>query len=446
MLDFNKHMYSPKSIAPLVTFRILFGAIMTISIFRFYYHGWITELYVDPSYYFTFYGFDWIKPLGNTGMHLAFLTLFLAAIAIAVGAFYRFSITLFFLVFTYIELIDKTNYLNHYYFVSIVSFLLIWLPAGRKFSLDCLRQPSNIMNQVPAWNINVLKLQLAFVYIFAGIAKLTPSWIIEAMPLKLWLPSLSSTPIIGGLLQYEWMAYFFSWSGALYDLSIVFFLLSSRCRPLAYLAVVLFHIMTALLFQIGMFPYIMILCTTIFFSGTFHEKMLNKLGASFANTKTESSYPYLRDIKEKYILTFLVVFFCIQILLPFRYLLYPGDLYWTEQGYRFSWRVMLMEKAGHATFLIKDTGSEKVDFVKNYDYLSPQQEKMMSTQADMILQYAHHLADVYKEKGFVNPQVNVQSKVTLNGRRSKTYIDPAVDLSKIQRGWRHKDWILPLNE
>lgn len=445
-MDLKHHIYSPKSIAPLLTFRILFGTIMAISISRFYYYGWITELYVDPTFYFTFFGFDWIHPLGDTGMHLVFLTLFIASIAIALGIFYRPAIVIFFLLFTYVELIDKTNYLNHYYFVSLVSFLLIWLPAGRKFSLDVLHRPSKILELVPAWCINVLKLQLALVYLFAGIAKINPSWLFEAMPLKLWLPSLSSTPLIGGLLQQEWVAYAFSWSGALYDLTIVFFLLSMRFRPLAYLAVVIFHVMTALLFQIGMFPYIMIFCTTIFFTPATHEKLLSKIGANFSSLQNATIYLLKSRVKEKYILSFLIVFFSIQILLPFRYLLYPGDLYWTEQGYRFSWRVMLMEKAGHATFQVKDSGSEKIDHVNNYDYLTPQQEKMMSTQADMLLQFAHHLAREYKAKGYVNPEVTVQSKVSLNGRRSKTYIDPTIDLAKEKRGWQHKKWILPLNE
>jgi len=46
----------------------------------------------------------------------------------------------------------------------------------------------------------------------------------------------------------------------------------------------------------------------------------------------------------------LIPFFVIQIFFPWRYLLYPGELFWTEQGYRFSWRVMLMEKAGNSNF------------------------------------------------------------------------------------------------
>lgn len=438
MSKIKAHLYSQTSIAPLVSFRILFGAIMAISIFRFYYNGWIHDLYTNPIFYFSYYGLDWIKPLGEQGMYIVFFMLFITAIGIMLGAFYRVSTILFFLLFTYVELIDKTNYLNHYYFVSIIAGLLVLVPAHRAFSIDALRQSVKKAFTVPAWMINIFKLQLGFVYFFAGIAKLTPSWLFDAMPLKLWLPALSSTPIIGGLLEQEWVAYAFSWSGAIYDLSIVFLLLIPSTRPLAYIAVVVFHLMTALLFQIGMFPYIMILCTLIFFDAKFHQDLLSYLGASFDKAQEIFTHSF-----QKPKLIFLAVFFAVQLILPFRHLMYPGDLYWTEQGYRFSWRVMLMEKAGHTTFKVEDRDSQKIEYVNNSDFLVPQQIKMMSTQADMILQFAHYLRDHYTNKGWQDCKVTCQSKVTMNGNRSSLLVDPNVDLAKEKRGWHHKKWILP---
>ena len=38
-----------------------------------------------------------------------------------------------------------------------------------------------------------------------------------------------------------------------------------------------------------------------------------------------------------------VLFLGIQFLLPLRHLLYPGNVNWTEEGFRFAWRVMLVE-------------------------------------------------------------------------------------------------------
>ncbi len=69
-------LQKPVHIAPLITFRILFGLMMCIGIVRFYINDWITELYVKPAFYFTYHGFEWVRPLGNTGMHMLFAHLY----------------------------------------------------------------------------------------------------------------------------------------------------------------------------------------------------------------------------------------------------------------------------------------------------------------------------------------------------------------------------------
>lgn len=87
-----------------------------------------------------------------------------------------------------------------------------------------------------------------------------------------------------------------------------------------------------------------------------------------------------------------------------------------------SWRVMLMEKAGSAEFTIIDSHGKKV-IVDNKEFLTPLQEKMMATQPDMILQYAHILHDHYAKHGLESPQVYVDSYVALNGRLGKPLIE-----------------------
>ncbi|MBC8155099.1 MAG: HTTM domain-containing protein, partial [Bacteroidetes bacterium] len=125
--------------------------------------------------------------------------------------------------------------------------------------------------------------------------------------------------------------------------------------------------------------------------------------------------------------------------------LYPGELFWTEQGYRFSWRVMLMEKAGYAQFTIKDDTGKQIT-VNNTEFLTPLQEKMMSTQPDMLLQYAHRLRDHYAQRGFQNPHVYVDSYVALNGRLGRPLVDPATDLAKEQESFTPKSWITPFDD
>jgi hypothetical protein len=452
----RKHLSAPLSIAPLAVFRVLFGFVMAVSVLRFALMGWIGELYVAPTYHFTFYGFGWVQPLGAVGMHALFAVMGLAAVGVMLGWRYRLSAATFFLLFTYVELIDKANYLNHYYFVSIVAGMLVFLPAHRAFSLDVRRRPALRADTVPAWTVNALKLQLGIVYVFAGLAKLHPDWLLEAMPLQLWLPAHAHLPVVGSLLAEVETAYLFSWAGAIYDLTVPFFLLWGRTRPAAYVAVVGFHLTTAALFPIGMFPYIMIACTLVFFSPRFHERVIEQakaLGRALAGRTSAAVEAVRAPIHVRFgrrastaLGVLFAVHFALQLALPLRAFAYPGDLFWTEQGYRFSWRVMLMEKAGYAVFHVRDPETGRQWEVANYEHLTPNQEKMMATQPDMILQFAHHLEEEYRRQGIDDVEINVRAHATLNGRPSQLLIDPTVDLTAVEPGLGPKAWVLPFDD
>jgi Vitamin K-dependent gamma-carboxylase len=420
-----------RHIAPLAVLRIAFGLIMLISTIRFMAKGWVFEFYIRPKFFFPFYGFEWVRPLPAAAMYTVFVLMAVVSLFVLIGLFYRISITTFFVLFVYIELIDKSNYLNHYYFVSVISFLLILVPAHRYFSVDTLRKPSLRVTQVPAWTIDIFKAQLVLVYFCAGLSKLTADWLLNAMPLRIWLPANASLPMIGPLLTHTWVAFAFSWFGAAFDLSIGFFLLYKPTRKVAYVFVLLFHVLTGWLFKIGMFPYIMIAVTLVFFD--FPQPAETPVPLHYSPAAKKLLYPVL------------AIFILLQLTLPFRYLLYPGRLFWTEEGYRFSWRVMLMEKGGITFFYVKDAQTGRRWQALNSQFLTPLQERMMQTQPDMMLQYAHHLHDVYARKGVNDPVVTVESYVTLNGSGSRLYIDSTVDLAKQHENFSPKKWILPFH-
>jgi len=435
------------SAAPLAIFRIVFGLLIFGSIIRFWAKGWIYDLYVKPVYFFSFYGFEFVKPLGQY-TYLLFAICGISALLVAVGYHYRAAAISLFVSFTYIELIDKSTYLNHYYFVSMICLLLTFLPAHVYFSFDAYRKKDLNAARIPRWTLDALKLFVCMIYLFAGLAKVNSDWLLEAQPLRIWLPAKNDIPLIGPLFNHVWVAFAFSWIGCIYDLSIPFLLLKNSTRIFAYMAVVTFHLLTALLFPIGMFPYIMIATALIFFSAEFHEKAVRTLG-SWINVSREflrpdNTYQYSERVS-KFKISLFIVFFVIQIALPFRYLLYPGELFWTEEGYRFSWRVMLMEKAGYAEFVVRGDDGRQVT-VDNKEFLTPLQEKMMATQPDMILQYAHLLRDHYSRVGYRNVQVYVDSYVGLNGRLGKPLIDPLTDLAKQHDSFEHKPWILTFND
>ncbi|MFK7905893.1 MAG: HTTM domain-containing protein, partial [Chitinophagales bacterium] len=427
-----------------------------------------------PRFFFKFYGFEWVQPLDETGMYVLFGVAIVSALFIMLGLFYRIAAITFFLSFTYIELIDATNYLNHYYLVCLFAFLLIFLPANRALSLDVWRKPQLKRTQIPAWCINILILQLTIVYTCAGIAKLNSDWLFRAMPLAVWLPEHTDLPVLDYFFQFKATAHLFSWAGAFYDLTIAYFLMNRYTRPLAYVAVIVFHGLTYMLFNIGLFPLIMVFSTLVFFPASFHDRLLGWIGFERRDGEMESflehrgtetrrngsgnlanSWKLWQRLKrsnhggmeaqKNWLLTFfLTLYFSLQLLLPFRHYLYNGNVLWTEEGYRFSWRVMLVEKIGQVRFFVEDEETQRKTEIINGRHLTLFQEKQMSVQPDFILQFAHFLAEEYKSKhGMQNPVVTVDAHVALNGRTSQRFIDPNVNLVAIEEGFGRKEWVLP---
>lgn len=430
----DKHLFSQVDNSPLIVFRIIFGILMFISLFRFYAMGWVEEFYIKPDFHFRFYGFEWVPIAGETGIYLIFWIALVSSLFIALGFLYRYSSILFFLSYTYLELIESSLYLNHYYLISLLGFMLIFLPASDRFSLDTRFGIIKRTTKTFSWTINIIRLQLVLVYFFAGVAKIQPDWLFEAQPLKIWLTHHSELPLIGDILNQNWTAYFFAWFGCIYDLLIGFLLLISLTRKWAYLFVVIFHLATGFLFNIGLFPYIMIALTLVFFNDI-HIRILNKL-----DVNKRSKIINLRFSK-KLITIPIIIYFFIQIILPLRHFLFEGNVLWTEQGYRFSWRVKLVAKYGEATFYVEDRATKRRIEIKNENYLEPIQIKKMSVKPELILQFAHHLNKTFQDTiiqagdqkfHLKTPRIFADVFVSFNGRSSIRLINPEIDLSTIK--------------
>lgn len=436
-------IFKEASIAPLVIFRIVIGCVLLYGTIRTGYNGWIKTLYVDPTFHFPF--IQGISPLSEIGMYTCFLILAISAIGIIIGGFYRISTASYFLIFTYIELIDKTYYLNHYYLVSLLTFWLLFVPANRWYSIDAYRNPEIASRRCLNWHTLIFKLQISMVYFFAGIAKINPDWLLKAQPMATWLPGKYELPLLGKILHLKEVAFLFSWMGCIYDVTIWIFLWIRKTRWLAYVAVIVFHVLTGILFpRIGMFPIIMISATTIFFADEWHEKIMRRLpfyskfeGNDF---KKELTYSNNRVIE-----VFFVTYLMLQLYLPLRYLHNDGNLFWHEKGYRFSWRVMLMEKNGYTSIIIKDPKNNLQYEINQDEYLTPFQQQQMKSQPDMILQFVEHIGDEFTEKNGYAPNIFVDSRMSLNGRRSQEFTDKSIDIYSLQNPMEY-NWITEFKE
>lgn len=442
--SFTQRLFQPVDAASVAAFRVLFGALMLVLVGRYFAHGWIDSYYLQPHYFFPHFGFSWLHPLPGVGMYGVFALMGVGALGVMLGLYYRASLLLFAVLFSYAHLIDRTIYLNHYYLVMCLSALMLCSPLNRSGSLDVRRTPSLRVDTVPAWVLWALRTQFALVYFFGGVAKLRPDWLFDAQPLRTWLLANTDFPLFGAWFHEAWVAHAMSIAGALFDLSIVPLLLWRRSRPFAYLAVVAFHLITARLFAIGMFPWIMMAGSLLFLPADWPRRALRLLRPDAQGLGVRPQLMAPRATPSRVVPWALGVYFALHLLLPLRQFLYPGNVLWTEQGFRFSWSVMLMEKNGSLNLHVSEPSTGRNWRVAPHEYLTRYQTKMVSTQPDMIVDFAHVVARDFAARGVVNPRVTAESLVALNGRPMALLIDPDRDLAQETDSLAPKPWILPL--
>lgn len=438
-------------------FRILFGLVGLAGVIRFCVRGWISELYIQPEYHFAYLGFAWLKPWPQWGMYAHFGALGALCVLIAVGLGYRISIMLFFVGFTYVELLDQALYLNHYYGLSLISLLMIFMPLHRVASMDARRKPALRSRTLPAWVLWTLRTQLALIYLFAGLAKLNADWLLRALPLRIWLYAYGDWPLAGPWLRDGWLAYALSWGGAFFDLTIAGWLLWPRTRFVAYAALLGFHLATWILFPaIGMFPWHMMSGALIFLAPDWPRRARAWLGLRLPARGT----PLLRGRRrpparpapaaisargprwtQAAAAAGLALFAAAQAALPLRHWLYPGNVQWNEEGYYFSWRVMLTEKAGFVEFKVHAPATGQRWLVQPDAYLTAWQIERMATQPDMIRQTAHFIAADYTARGHGVVEVRADAFVSFNGRPHRRLVDPDVDLAAQPPGRAPRAWV-----
>ncbi|MFP2910502.1 HTTM domain-containing protein [Pyxidicoccus sp. 3LFB2] len=447
------YLLAPRDIAALAAFRVALGLLITVSAVRFLAFGWVDTLFTGPRFHFTYWGFSWVPALPAPWMHAVFAALAVLGLCMAVGLFYRAVVVVLFVAFTYVQLVDVSNYLNHYYLVSLLLGLMCFVPAHRAFSVDVWRRPARRSDWLPAWCTLLLRFQVAVVYVFAGLAKLTTDWLVHAQPLNIWLAARTSIPVVGPLLEQRWAAYAAAWSGFLFDTTIVAFLLSRRLRPFAYVVVLGFHAATSALFPIGMFPVIMVTAALVFFEPSWPRRMASRLGALLSKRGAVSA-PLLGPEasvrapgrKAWLALGVAAAYAVVQVVVPLRTHLYGGNVLWHEQGMRFSWRVMAREKNGSVTFMVRDPATDREWHVSPSQYLTRLQEREMSVQPDLILQLARRIARDFEARVGHPVEVRADARASLNGRAAELLVDPTVDLAREVDGLAAKPWIRPAPE
>ena len=420
--------------SPLIVFRILFGFLIACESFGAILTGWVKRVLTDPQFTFSFIGFEWLQPLPGFGMYFYFVLMGFFGLAIMLGYRYRIAITSYTILWAGVYFMQKSSYNNHYYLLLLISFLLIFLPANRYASLDVKQNRVSEEKTMPYWISLLFIIQVGIVYVFASLAKFYPDWL-DGTFTKNLLSGTTSRPFFLELFSQKWFYLFIAYAGILFDLLIVPFLLFKKTRTLALIASVIFHIFNSITLQIGIFPFFALTFALFFYEPeTIRRLFLRKKPKLEDENLSQNLYG-------KRIVYFLMIpYLIIQIALPLRHHFIEGDVLWTEEGHRLSWRMMLRERNGYITIQIKDL---KTGNVSIYDYrknLTDKQAQNLATKPDFIWQYCQRIKEEYKGKPIA---IYIDCKNSINKKEYKSLIDPNYDMAKAEWNYfAHNEWIL----
>lgn len=428
----KKFIFKSIENSPLVVFRIFFGFLIACESFGAIFTGWVKKVLIDPQFTFSFIGFEWLQPLPNNLMYVYFIVMGLVGICIMLGLKYTYSIIAFTVLWAGVYFMQKSSYNNHYYLLLLISFCMIFLPANKYKSLDVKLGFIERKLTMPNWVSLLFITQIILVYFYASIAKLYPDWLDGTFTRNL-LQGTTSRPFFLELFSQKWFYLFIAYAGILFDLLVVPMLLFKRTRTFALICSILFHIFNSITLHIGIFPFFALTFILFFYEPeTIRNLFFKNKPVSINESLDFSSLKTLKYL--------IIPFLVIQLILPLRHHFIEGDVFWTEEGHRLSWRMMLRERSGYIVIKIRDNKT-KESFI--YDYhknLSSKQARQLATKPDFIWQYCQKIKEEFKDKDI---SIFIDCKNSINRKPLKTLIDPNVDFTKADWDYFfHNDWII----
>ena len=439
----------------LAVFRIAFGLLMLNDVVFLLRGDWLARFYVEREILFPYFGLE-VPPLPAPWLQLLWAALGICCVLVALGAFYRPSIWAFNAIFIYFFLLDQVLYLNHFYMIALFGLLLGCTDAHRCWSLDRRLGRIGGPRKVPRWNLLVLQFQIEAVLIFAGLVKIEIDWL-RGEPLRTWMLERTWSPF-SELFAVHWITLAAPLLVILLHVLGAPLLLWSRTRLPVFFIYCAFHACNAHLFNIGVFPWITIAATTILFAPDWPSVLIRRFEALVqrmppalrpAPLRTVPpawairlwrfiTRPPSRDVETQAafrplhpaVLGALVLYAAVQLWLPVRDSVFEGYVGWTEQGQKFSWRMMLYSQAADGRFLVvTPDGTARV--VDHRAHLDPLQAYMVFTKPEALLHYAHWLKGRYADHGVGEVRIYADVGKSVNGGPLRRFVDPGTDLAAV---------------
>jgi vitamin K-dependent gamma-carboxylase len=434
----------PVDNSTLAAFRIAFGFLIGFELLT----GTSTriEILSERPIRFPYDGFGWVQPLPNdiaVGLHVAMVV---ACFAVAIGLVYRCSSIFLAASYTYSFLIDRAYFNNHFYLICLLAWWLSISQANHRWSLDAALGRVVSTKHVPRWQTLGIGLQLSMPYFFGGLVKINPDWL-GGDPMRALLWGLWDNPVYGNLVRHSWAPVAFAWSGMIFDLFVVPAILWRRTRLAGISVMILFHLTNMQMLQIGIFPWIGIASTVIFLP----PDCITRTIQSFSRREMPSSVcavkPVTDNTLQPAIALALSIWFLLQVLVPLRHYLIPGNVGWTREGFYFAWTMKLNLKSTFLGFHVCDIDTGRCLSVDHTQDLTDVQRIWLPGEPRGIVHYAQFLRSRVESAGLADPVIVCDSVVAMNGRPYQYMLDPSRDPATLRPTFfGHADWIMPLNQ
>lgn len=454
-----ERLFGPVHPASLGLLRICFGVLMIYEFTSI--KPYIIGIFTNSKFFITYDYFHWVKPVPVPTMEVLFTVGTVAAAMVLVGLLTRPASIVVAVLWSYIFLVCRGHYTNHYYLFCLVGFWMAMVDSNRWLSIDRLLYHRFAFTRkwilgfgedkesVPYWQVLIFQAHLVMVYFYGGLAKIGWDWML-GYPMRLWLPA---KPWLPDIMKTEWVGIFMSWSGMVFDLGVGW-LLWSKWRKWALPFVVFFHVTNHIVFRtIGGFPFFMGAATIIFFDPRWPQDLLDRLSAFLVpakgkgkqtqKPKPQPAMPVLTAAR-KVFLAFALLYASWQLLYPFRHFLYPGDPSLTGEGQTFAWRMMLTARDYGAKFKVVVNGETfYITGDSFWHYINYRQFSRLCRMPKSFHRFALFIQEeMRKTDPNLQPEIYGYLMVRYNGRPYRHLIDTTVNLAALPyQEFGHIDWV-----
>ena len=442
---FGLDLFQEVSGKSLSIFRIGYGLVMLYEMINM--RSYVLRDLLHSKYFMSYDLFFWLDALPTPVMKVVLAAAGLATLFVIVGYKYRYAQFYVAVVWSYIFLIDRGHYNNHYYLYSLLSFAMVFFNANSNFSVDAALSKSPMPSTVYMWQYWFVRLQLFVVYFYGAVAKLNADWL-RGWPIRKWLTEdIDKFPDwYANFVTSEFGVYFYAYGGVAFDLLIGFCLLHKKLRYWSLPAIIFFHVSNHFFWNIGTFPWFSILVTVMFFDPDWPQKFGQWLGVK-SKSLAEVELPQQSIRSKNLIAVVFSLYMVIQVALPLRQFMYPGDPGWHGYGHLFCWRMMLVDSVSGIIVKIKDESDDEFVQVSMEDYINFRQFRKASRVPAAFLSFAHFIRDEMIKGGAKNPVIHLKIYKSFNGRPYALLADTTVNFAKIEETYYYvPDWIEPGNE